>query len=352
MGCRGQVASIARPVQTAHRVPPGMAARSRRLHRCATLRYPHAMYAYLTQRLLGAVLTLLGVVTIVFLFIHLVPGDPVEIMLGESANGTDREALRIALGLQQPLAVQYLHYLGGILQLDLGTSIQRQLPVMQLLRERLPATGLLALATLCLTILLALPLGILAAIRRNTGWDRAAMGFSLLGVSLPNFWLGPLLILLFSLWLGWLPVSGQDGAASVVLPALTLATGLTAVLSRMIRSSMLDVLHEDYLRTARAKGLPPAQVILRHALRNALLPVITLLGLQLGALLAGAVVTETVFSWPGIGLLTIESIQSRDYPVVQGCVLLISLTYVLVNLATDLAYAWIDPRIRLDGSSA
>jgi peptide/nickel transport system permease protein len=309
------------------------------------------MHAYLIRRLLGAILTLLGVVTIVFLFIHLIPGDPVEIMLGESATGADRAALRHALGLQQPLPVQYLHYLGGILQLDLGDSIHRQLPVVQLLRERLPATGLLALVTLCLTVLLALPLGILAAIRRNTAWDSAAMGFSLLGVSLPNFWLGPLLILLFSLWLGWFPVSGQAGAASVVLPALTLATGLTAVLSRMIRSSMLDVLHEDYLRTARAKGLPPVRVILHHALRNALLPVVTLLGLQLGALLAGAVVTETVFSWPGIGLLTIESIQARDYPVVQGCVLLISLVYVLVNLGTDLVYAWVDPRIRLDGST-
>jgi peptide/nickel transport system permease protein len=175
------------------------------------------------------------------------------------------------------------------------------------------------------------------------------MTVSLLGVSIPNFWLGPLLILVFALWLGWLPVSGQGGPASVILPALTLGTGLVAVLSRMVRGSLLEVLHEDYLRTARAKGLGPARVILNHALRNALLPVITLLGLQLGALLAGAVITETVFSWPGIGLLTIESIQARDYPVVQACVLLISLTYVFVNLLTDLAYAWIDPRIRLGG---
>jgi peptide/nickel transport system permease protein len=219
--------------------------------------------------------------------------------------------------------------------------------VLDLLLERLPATGLLALATLCVTVLLALPLGIVAAIRRNTVWDSAAMSFSLLGVSIPNFWLGPLLILVFALWLGWFPVSGQGGPAAVVLPALTLGTGLIAVLSRMVRSSMLEVLHEDYLRTARAKGMPPARVILHHALRNALLPVITLLGLQLGALLAGAVITETVFSWPGIGLLMIESIQSRDYPVVQACVLLISVSYVVVNLLTDLAYAWVDPRIRL-----
>lgn len=305
------------------------------------------MLSYLLQRLAGACLVILGVVSIVFLLIHLVPGDPVEIMLGESASAVDREALRVALGLNQPFSVQYLDYLHRLLQLDLGTSIHQRQPVFDLLLERLPATGLLTLAALLVSVSLALPLGIVAAIRRNTAWDSAAMGFSLLGVSIPNFWLGPLLILLFSLWLGWFPVSGQGGVAAVVLPALTLGTGLAAVLSRMVRSSMLEVLHEDYLRTARAKGMPPLRVILHHALRNALLPVITLLGLQLGALLAGAVITETVFSWPGVGLLTIESIQSRDYPVVQACVLLISVTYVVVNLLTDLAYAWIDPRIRL-----
>jgi peptide/nickel transport system permease protein len=309
------------------------------------------MLSYLLQRLAGACLVILGVVSIVFLLIHLVPGDPVEIMLGESAAAVDREALRVALGLNKPFSVQYLDYLHRLLQLDLGASIHQRQPVFDLLLERLPATGLLALAALLVSVLLALPLGIVAAIRRNTAWDSAAMSFSLLGVSIPNFWLGPLLILLFSLWLGWFPVSGQGGVASVVLPALTLGTGLAAVLSRMVRSSMLEVMHEDYLRTATAKGIPPARVILHHALRNALLPVITLLGLQLGALLAGAVITETVFSWPGIGLLTIESIQSRDYPVVQACVLLISVTYVLVNLLTDLAYAWIDPRIRLGAAA-
>jgi peptide/nickel transport system permease protein len=175
------------------------------------------------------------------------------------------------------------------------------------------------------------------------------MGFSMLGVSVPNFWLGPLLILVFSLGLGWFPVSGRESSGAVVLPAITLGTGLAAVLSRMVRSSMLEVLGEDYMRTARAKGLAPSRVIIHHGLRNALLPVITLLGLQLGALLAGAVITETVFSWPGVGLLTIEAIQSRDYPVVQACVLLISVSYVLINLLTDVAYAWVDPRIRLGG---
>jgi peptide/nickel transport system permease protein len=309
------------------------------------------MSSYLLQRLSSACLVVLGVASIVFLLLHLVPGDPVEIMLGESASAADRQALRHELGLDRPLHEQYLGYIVSLARFDLGTSIHYRQPVTDLLLDRLPATGLLAGVTLLFTVVLALPLGIVAAIRRNTRWDTGAMGFSLLGVSIPNFWLGPLLILVFSLWLGWLPVSGQGGVSSVILPALTLGTGLAAVLSRMVRSSMLEVLHEDYLRTARAKGLSPRRVILRHALRNAMLPVITLMGLQLGALLAGAVITETVFSWPGIGLLTIEAIQSRDYPVVQACVLLISITYVIVNLLTDLAYAWVDPRIRL-GTSA
>ena len=305
------------------------------------------MLTYVMQRLLGALFVIFGVVSIVFLLIHMIPGDPVEIMLGESASTTDREALRVALGLNQPLWVQFQQYLAGLLQFDMGTSIHFRRPVTDLLLERLPATGLLAAMTLLITLLLALPLGIIAAVRRDTVWDSGAMTFSMLGVSIPNFWLGPILILVFSLWLGWFPVSGRSGFGSVILPALTLSTGLIAVLSRMVRSSMLEVLGEDYMRTARAKGLPSQRIILHHGLRNALLPVITLLGLQLGALLAGAVITETVFSWPGVGLLTIESIQSRDYPVVQACVLLISVTYVLVNLLTDLAYAWIDPRIRL-----
>jgi peptide/nickel transport system permease protein len=305
------------------------------------------MLTFITHRLAGSLLVIFGVVTIVFLLIHMIPGDPVEIMLGESASTADREALRVALGLDQPLLVQFRHYLSGLLHLDMGQSIHYRRPVSELLLERLPATGLLAAATLIITLVLALPLGIIAAVRRNTLWDTGAMSFSMLGVSIPNFWLGPMLILVFSLWLGWFPVSGRSGFASVILPALTLGTGLVAVLSRMVRSSMLEVLSEDYMRTAKAKGLSPQRIILHHGLRNALLPVITLLGLQLGALLAGAVITETVFSWPGVGLLTIESIQSRDYPVVQACVLLISVTYVFVNLLTDLAYAWIDPRIRL-----
>jgi peptide/nickel transport system permease protein len=210
-----------------------------------------------------------------------------------------------------------------------------------------PATLELAIYSLVFATLLAIPLGITAALKKESAADFGAMGFSMLGVSIPNFWMGPILILIFSLWLGLTPVSGRSGFSSAILPTITLGTALAAILARMVRSSLLEVLNEDFVRTARAKGLPESKVIWRHAMRNAWLPIITLLGLQLGALLGGAVITETVFSWPGIGSLLVESIQKRDYPVVQGCVLLISLAYVVVNTATDLLYAAIDPRIRL-----
>ncbi len=305
------------------------------------------MPVFIISRLLSAAVVLLGVSCLVFLLLHLVPGDPVEVMLGESAHAADREALRQALGLDQPLWAQLLHFLEGLLRLDLGTSLHSKRPITEILWERIPATAELAAAALGVAVLIAFPLGVLAAVRKDSGWDYGAMGVALLGVSLPHFWLGPLLILVFSVWLGWLPVSGRDELSSLVLPALTLGTALAAVLSRMVRASLLEVLHEDYVRTARAKGLPERVVVWHHALRNALLPVVTILGLQLGVLLGGAVVTEMVFSWPGLGELTIESIQRRDYPVVQACVLLISVTYVLVNTATDLLYAWLDPRVRL-----
>jgi peptide/nickel transport system permease protein len=296
-------------------------------------------------RLLSAAGVVLGVCTLVFLLVHLVPGDPVDAMLGESARPADRAALRQALGLDRPLLEQYAGYLGGLARLDLGRSFQDQRPVADILAERFPATLELAGAALALALLLAVPMGVLAARYRGGAIDNGAMVFSLLGIALPNFWLGPLLILVFSLWLGWTPVSGSAGGLSLVLPAITLGTALAAILARMVRASMLEVLQEDYVRTARAKGLSEAVVLRRHALRNALLPVLTLVGLQLGGLLGGAVITETVFSWPGVGSLLVESIHARDFPVVQGCVLLISLIYVLVNTATDLAYAWIDPRI-------
>lgn len=308
------------------------------------------MPAYLIQRLLMAVWVLFGVSSLVFFLIHWVPGDPVEVMLGETVSGADREALRHSLGLDLPLFEQWWRFLDGAIHLDLGESLFYRQPVASLVAERVAATAELAMAAFLVAVLIALPLGLIAAARQGSNWDVAAMGFSLLGVSIPNFWLGPLLVLVFSLGLGWFPVSGRDGVESVVLPAITLGTGLAAVLSRMLRSSLLEVLGDDYIRTARAKGLSDRQVILRHGLRNAWLPVLTLLGLQLGALLGGAVVTETVFNWPGVGLLLIESIQRRDYPVVQGCVLLISSSYVLLNLITDLLYARIDPRIRLEQS--
>jgi len=307
------------------------------------------MGEFLLSRLLSALLVILGVVCLVFLLIHLIPGDPVDVMLGESARPADREALRVSLGLDRPMGAQLGRYLSGIVQFDFGDSLHSKRPVSALLAERIPATLQLAFAALLLALAQALPLGILAASRRGTAWDWGAVGFSSLGISIPNFWLGPMLVLLFSLGLGWTPVSGRESAASLVLPAITLGTGFAAVLVRMIRSSLLEVLGEDYVRTARAKGLDEGHVMWRHALRNAWLPVLTLIGLQLGALLGGAVVTEVVFDWPGIGSLMIDAIQKRDYPVVQGCVLCVSLAYVLVNTLTDLAYGLVDPRIRTGG---
>ncbi len=305
------------------------------------------MTAYLIRRLLTSLTVVFGVVCIVFLLLHLVPGDPVEVMLGESAQPAERAALRSVLGLEQPLYLQWRDYLMKLLELDLGVSLHSKRPVFDLLAEHLPATAQLAAGALLVAVLLAVPLGVFAAIGKDRLVDHGAMAFSMLGVSIPNFWLGPMLILVFSLWLGWFPVSGKHGLGSFVLPAFTLGTGLAAILSRMTRTALLECLSEDYIRTARAKGLAERVVILRHAGRNAMLPVITVLGLQLGALLGGAVITETVFSWPGIGQLTVEAIQRRDYPVVQGCVLLISLSYVLVNTLTDLVYAAVDPRVRL-----
>lgn len=288
-----------------------------------------------------------GVVCIVFFLLHMIPGDPVEVMLGESALPADREALRHDLGLDQPILIQFQTYISDLAKLDLGKSLHSKRPITEILAERLPATFILAITALTIAILIALPLGIMSAIKKDTLIDRGAMGFAMLGVSIPNFWMGPILILIFSLWLGWLPVSGNDQISSIILPALTLGTALAAILSRMIRSSLLEILNDDYIRTARAKGLSETSVVLKHALSNATLPVVTVLGLQLGALLGGAVITETIFSWPGIGQLTIDAIQQRDYPVVQACVLVISLIYVVVNMITDLAYGWFDPRVRI-----
>ena len=306
------------------------------------------MRRYLLRRLGLLVPVVFGVVTVVFLIVHMIPGDPVEIMLGEEAQAVDKEALRHELGLDEPLHIQYVSYLGRLARGDLGYSIHSKRPVLESITKRLPATAELALAALVVALALAIPLGILAAYRKDSALDHGSMIFALLGISMPNFWLGPLLIILFSLKLGWLPVSGRGSLLHLVLPAITLGTAMAAILTRMTRASMLDVIHSDYVKTARAKGLREAKVVLKHAFRNALIPIVTIVGLQIGGLLAGSIITETIFAWPGIGRLTIQAINARDYPLVQGCVLVIALGYVLVNLATDLLYGFIDPRIRYE----
>ncbi|OGQ82661.1 MAG: hypothetical protein A3G40_03730 [Deltaproteobacteria bacterium RIFCSPLOWO2_12_FULL_57_22] len=303
------------------------------------------MRRYLLSRFLSFLPSLLGVLTLVFFLIHLVPGDPVEAMLGETASATDKEALRRELGLDEPLWKQYISYLQGLAVGDLGHSLYYHGEVTDLILLRFPATLELTLAAMTAAILLAFPLGILAAWKSHTWMDRLALLFSLFGLAMPNFWLGPLLIIVFSIDLGLLPVSGSGSLTHLVLPALTLGTAMAALLTRMIRSSLLEVIHEDYIQAARAKGLSERKVWLKHALRNSLLPVITILGLQFGALLAGSVITETIFAWPGIGRLTIEAIQTRDYLLVQGCVLAIAVSYLVINLFTDVLYRLIDPRI-------
>jgi peptide/nickel transport system permease protein len=300
---------------------------------------------YLLRRLALLLPTLLGALTLVFFLIHMIPGDPVEVMLGETASSADKEELRRSLGLDQPVHVRYRDFLSGLANGDLGRSLYEQAAVVDLIRARLPATIELALAALLVAALLSFPLAVLGAARRGTWGDRVALLFSLLGLSMPNFWLGPLLIMLFSIQLGWLPVSGRAAVAHLILPALTLGLGMAAILTRILRASLLRVRNEDYVQAARAKGLSEASVWLKHMLRNALLPVITIMSLQFGSLLAGAVITETIFSWPGIGRLTVQAIQTRDYPLVQGCVLAIALTYIFVNFLADILYRMADPRI-------
>ncbi|HEU4708930.1 MAG TPA: nickel ABC transporter permease [Methylophilaceae bacterium] len=298
------------------------------------------------KRLLGVVPVVFGVLLLTFLLVHLVPGDPVEVMLGESATSADRAQLRAQLGLDQPIAIQFRNYLVSLAHGDFGRSIHSHTQVSELLAERIPATARLALAAFVIAICIGLPLGIAAALRAQHWPDKLATLLSLSLSAMPAFWLGPLLMLVFALWLGLLPVSGMETPGSIVLPALTLGFGLAAILTRMTRASLLEVLNEDFVRTARAKGLPERTVILRHALRAALLPIVTVLGLQLGGLLAGAVITETVFGWEGLGRLLVESIEKRDYPVTQACVLVIALAYVFINLLTDLLYSRLDPRVR------
>ena len=305
------------------------------------------MARHLLQRFLLTLPALWLVLTLVFLMIHIVPGDPVEQMLGEGAAPGELAQLRHALNLDQPLLVQYGHYLKQLAHADLGQSFKFQAPVRRIIFERYPATLSLAFLALLVCAAIAIPAGVLAAYRRGRAADRAVAVFTLFGLAFPNFALGPVLILFFSITLGLLPVSGRGGLIYYILPAATLGAALAAILTRMVRGSMLEELSSDYVRTARAKGLPMRTVLFRHAFRNALIPIITILGLQFGTLLAGTIVTETIFSWPGIGRLTVQAISSRDYPLLQGCILVIAVSYVLVNLLTDLLYAVIDPRVRL-----
>ena len=304
------------------------------------------MLRYLSLRVLYTVPVVWLVVSIVFLLIHLVPGDPILQMLGEGAPATDVQAARHAYGLDVPLGEQYIHYWKGVLHGDLGLSVRLNQSVSSLIVQRYPYTLQLTLAALFVAIVLSIPAGVHSARRRNHWDDRLLSVVSLFGLSFPNFALGPVLILLFAIKLGWLPVSGSGSFAHLVLPAITMGGALAAILTRMVRTSMLEELSHDYIRTARAKGLPERTVVYRHALRNAMIPIITVLGLQFGALLAGAIVTETIFSWPGLGRLTIQAIGNRDYYLVQGCILAIGLTYVAVNFLTDLLYSVANPRIR------
>jgi peptide/nickel transport system permease protein len=300
---------------------------------------------FLIRRVLLTMPVLLGVATLVFSLIHLVPGDPVQAMLGDSASPQDMAELRGRLGLDRPLVVQYGAFLKGIASGNLGVSLRTNQPVTDAIAERLPATIELALAAMLVAGLVAIPLGVVAAVRAGTPVDFAATTLALAGISMPNFWLGPLLAIVFSVSLGWLPVSGRGSAANLVLPALTLGAPLAAVLARTTRSSLKEELTELYVLAARARGVSKARAV-RHAFRNSLIPVVTVLGLQVGAVLTGAVITETIFAWPGVGRLLIQSISFRDYPLVQGCILLIAITYVAMNLLTDLVYGLLDPRIR------
>ena len=306
------------------------------------------MLRYLVRRILLTIPVLLGVATLVFSLIHLVPGDPAQAMLGDGASPQDIAELRTGLGLDRPLLEQYLTFLRHALGGDLGRSFRTGQPVTTMIVERVPATAELAVAAMLVAILIALPLGVVAAVWRGTAADYGAMTFALAGVSIPNFWLGPLLAIVFAVELGWLPVSGRGTLAHLVLPSVSLGLALAAILARMTRASLLDELRELYVRAARARGASRIVAITLHALRNSMVPLLTIVALQFGAVLTGAVITETIFAWPGIGRLLIQSIGFRDYPMVQGCILLIAVTYVTVNLVTDLMYGVLDPRIRLE----
>jgi peptide/nickel transport system permease protein len=303
---------------------------------------------YLLRRLGALVPVAIGVATLTFAMIHLVPGDPVVAMLGETAAPADIAEMRTRLGLDRPIAEQYAAFVIGLLRGDLGESISYRKSVSSLIAERFPATIELTMAGMVVGVLIAFPLGIVSGMKPGGAADVGAMGFAILGISIPHIYLGPLLMIVFSLDLRWLPLTGRGGLSHLVLPALTLGTALAAVIARMLRQSLISVRDSDYMRTAVSKGMSPAAALIHHGLRNAMTSVVTLLGLQTGALLTGALITEVIFSWPGIGRLLIGAIGARDYPLVEGCVLTFALTYVVVNMATDLLYAIVDPRVRLE----
>lgn len=306
------------------------------------------MVRFLLRRLLLTIPVLIGVATLVFSLIHLVPGDPVQAMLGESAAPADVAKLRTQLGFDRPLYQQYVSFARGAVHGDLGKSLRTSEPVTEAILTRMPATLELALAAMGVAILIAIPLGIVAAVRAGTGVDHAATTLALVGISMPTFWLGPLLAIVLSVWLGWLPVSGRGTWANMVLPAITLGAPLAAMLARMTRASVIEELRELYVTAARARGVSEARAVFAHAFRNSLIPVVTVIGLQFGSVLTGAVITETIFAWPGVGRLLVQSISARDYPAVQGCILLIAVTYVSMNLLIDVLYGVLDPRIRYE----
>jgi ABC-type dipeptide/oligopeptide/nickel transport system permease component len=307
-----------------------------------------ALIKFVARRVLLTIPVLAGAATLVFSLIHLVPGDPVEAMLGESASRQDVANLRQRLGLDRPLHIQYGVFLRGVVTGDLGRSLRTGQSVTTAIAERMPATIELAMVAMLFAIAVAVPLGIVAAVRAGTAVDHGATTLVLIGVSLPGFWLGPVLAIGFAVELGWLPVSGRGTVAHLILPAITLGAPLAAVLVRMTRASVLEELHEPYVLAARARGVSVSRAVLRHAFRNSLIPIATVLGLQFGAVLTGAVITETIFAWPGVGRLLVQSITFRDYPLVQGCILLIAVTYVAMNLVTDMVYGFLDPRIRYE----
>ena len=303
------------------------------------------MKQYIVKRLLSGIIVLFGLSVFTFLLIHLIPGDPVRIMLGQRATVEQIESLRGELGLNKPLVVQYLDYASGVLKGDLGTSLKTGRPVSTEIADRFPATAKMAVASLVVAVVIGIGLGVLAAKYKDTPIDGAIMTFSTFGMSIPGFWLGLLVILVFSVHLGWFPIAGGTGLKDMVLPAFTLGTLLATALSRLTRAGMVEVLSNDYIRTARAKGMNERIVLLRHAFRNVMIPIVAVIGLELAGLLGGAVIIEQVFGWPGVGTLAIQAISSRDFPMIQGTTLFIGAVYVLVVILIDVLYALLDPRI-------